>query len=288
MYIHDLFRQQSTSLSFEFFPPKTEASKQIFSQHAQELAQLRPSFVSVTYGAGGSTRSQAEAIAYHFHSILKLYTIPHLTCIGHSQSKLYEILDRFYQKGIRSIMALRGDPPKHSNHSSIPHHSLHYAKELVQLIKDYGQFTIGVAGYPEGHPETPNRLDELDYLKQKVDSGADFVVTQLFFDNHDFYDFYERCELVGIQVPILAGIMPILSIQGIKRMAGLCGARIPADLLRKLANVSNDEDVRKIGTEWTIAQCQDLIASSVKGLHFYTLNQVSPIREICAAIGFHC
>ncbi|MCS7008342.1 MAG: methylenetetrahydrofolate reductase, partial [Chthoniobacterales bacterium] len=215
--------------------------------------------------------------------------IPHLTCIGHRREEIYDILVRYSELGISNILALRGDPPKnrigydHSN-DEFPH-----AIDLVKFIRafqghpDKRGFGIGVAGFPEGHPATPNRLLEMEYLKAKVDAGADYICTQLFFDNHDFFDFCERCELAGISVPIIAGIMPVTSLSTMRRMAELAGgSRFPAKLLRRIAAAGDDPfAVEKVGIEYAVEQCRELIENSVAGLHFYTLNQSSATREIC-------
>src|SRR5262249_21841482 len=215
MHIRDIFQQDRTTFSFEFCPPKTDqAAEELFATIAQ-LQELRPSFVSVTYGAGGSTRERTHDLVVRIQKETSLTAVAHLTSVCHTQDDLAAILDRYAASGIENILALGGDPPKNLADYDRSKDAFTYAAQLVRFIRSRTQvpdsrgFGIGVAGFPEGHPTTPNRLKELDYLKQKVDAGADYICTQLFFENRDFYDFRERCDLAGIQVPIISGIMPI-------------------------------------------------------------------------------
>jgi methylenetetrahydrofolate reductase (NADPH) len=219
-----------------------------------------------------------------------LTVVSHLTCVGSSKAELFAILEKYHDSGINNIMALRGDPPR--NNPSLGKHpdGLLYASELVRLIKtNFPDMGIGVAGFPEGHPETPNRLQEIEYLKRKVDEGADYICTQLFFDNRDFYDFCERCELAGINIPILAGIMPITSRKGMIRMAELAlGARFPARLLKALARAEDDQFFEKVGIHWATEQVRDLLDNGVKGIHFYTLNRSNATVQIYNQLGVSC
>lgn len=299
MHIRDLFNQHRTTFSFEFFPPKTpEGASGLFDQMA-EFEKLRPTFVSVTYGAGGSTRQVTNDLVVRLKSQTTLDPVPHLTTVCHDEPEIRQILERYAAAGIGNIMALRGDVPK-DHAGPDPFRAFKYAAELVRFIRRFNDtqakscghpdprgFGIGVAGYPEGHPATPNRLLEIDRLKAKVDEGADFIVTQLFFDNRDFYDFRDRCVLAGIRVPILAGIMPITSAPGMKRMAELAlGARFPAPLVRAINRASaSDEGVRRVGVHWATEQCRDLLDRDVAGIHFYTLNRSTATREIYATLG---
>src|SRR5262245_26050011 len=239
MHIQDIFREHRTTFSFEFFPPKTpEAWEELFVTVAH-LQELQPSFVSVTYGAGGSTREMTHDLVVRIGRETKLTAVAHLTSVCHTRDDLAAILDRYAEAGVENILALGGDLPRGRADHDRSRDAFRYAAELVAFIRsrsrvpDARGFGVGVAGFPEGHPDTPNRLKEMDYLKAKVDAGADYVCTQLFFDNRDFYDFRDRCELAGIKVPIVAGIMPIGSKSGMVRMAELAaGARFPAALLR--------------------------------------------------------
>jgi methylenetetrahydrofolate reductase (NADPH) len=303
MHIQDILGLRSTTFSFEFFPPKTDkASSELFESIAN-LQTLRPSFVSVTYGAGGSTRERTHDLVVRIQRETNLTAVSHLTCVCHSEAELAAILDRYAQSGIENILALGGDPPRTSTlpPAGKPDSSAYdrsgdgfqYAEQLVRFIRsrapvaDGRGFGIGVAGFPEGHPATPNRLKELDYLKQKVDAGADYICTQLFFSNADFYDFRERCELAGIRVPIIAGIMPITSKENLVRMAELAlGARCPAKLLRAIGRCDDDtKAVAKVGIHWATEQCRDLLDNQVRGIHFYTLNRSDATRRIYENLG---
>lgn len=275
------------TFSFEFFPPKTDKAADDLFDQARELAALEPSFVSVTYGAGGSTRDRTRQLVVRLKQELGVNAVPHLTCVGSSRAELVEILESFKEAGISNILALRGDPPKGTTDFKPHPDGLSYANELVAMIRDFGHFGIGVAGYPEGHPETINKLIDMDNLKRKVDNGANAIITQLFFDNRDFYDFRERCELAGIKIPVIAGIMPVLTRSGIHRMAGMCGARIPAPLLRQLARCDENDDngMAQVGLHWATEQCRDLLDHRVGGIHFYTLNKSRATTEIIHRLG---
>src|SRR5262249_18895578 len=237
MHIQDIFREHSTTFSFEFFPPKTDEAAEDLFRNIARLQELQPSFVSVTYGAGGSTRERTHDLVVRIHRETNLTAVSHLTCVCHTREELAGILERYSESGIENILALGGDPPRNMPNYDRTRDAFQYAEGLVRFIKSWSRpssppgFGIGVAGFPEGHPVTPNRLKELEHLKMKVDAGADYICTQLFFDNRDFYDFRERCELAGIRVPIVAGIMPITTKAGMVRMAELAaGARFPAAL----------------------------------------------------------
>jgi len=284
MHILDIFARQQTTCSFEFFPPKSRAAADHLYETLQRLEPLRPAFVSVTYGAGGSSRELTHELVVRIRQSTDLDAIPHLTCIAHNAGEIEEILLRYAAAGVNNILALGGDCPANMAGHDRGQDAFRYATDLVRFIARFNAsgrhhdsrgFGIGVAGYPEGHPATPNRLRELDYLKAKVDAGANYICTQLFFDNRDFYDFRERCELAGINVPIIAGVMPVTSHSGMVRMAELAlGARIPAALMRDVLRFGNNaEDVERVGIEWATEQCRDLLAHSVRGIHFYTLNR---------------
>ncbi|KAK3605037.1 hypothetical protein CHS0354_000703 [Potamilus streckersoni] len=266
--------------TFEFFPPKTEDGWEKLFHSINELNKLKPSYVSITYGAGGSTRELTHALVTRIHKEIGLTVVPHLTIVNASKSDTKSILTQYVLHGISNILALRGDPPKQISKTFIQEFS--FAKDLVLFIKQlFPDICIGVAGFPEGHPATPNRIKEIEYLKEKVNAGADYIVTQLFFDNRDFYDFQERCNIAGIHVPIIAGIMPITSKTSMLKMADLAGgARIPAKLLKAVLRMEKNEDVEKVGTHWATEQVQDLISNSIHGIHFYTLNNANAIIKI--------
>ena len=293
MHIQDVFDKHKTTFSFEFFPPKSEAAAEALYETIAELKALKPSFVSVTYGAGGSTRQRTHDLVIRVRRDLGVSTVPHLTCVCHNEQDIRDILERYAEQGVSNILALGGDPPRDLANYNKADDAFQHAIDLVSFIRNFPGhpdsrgFGIGVAGFPEGHPVTPNRLLEMDYLKAKCDAGADYIVTQLFFNNDDFYDFRERCELAGIRIPILAGIMPITSAKGMRRMAELAaGSRYPAKLLRAIARCGEDEDaVRRVGVHWATEQCRDLLDNHVRGIHFYTLNQSGATREIYATLG---
>jgi methylenetetrahydrofolate reductase (NADPH) len=293
MHIQDIFKTRPTTFSFEFFPPKTDkASDELFATIAQ-LQALGPSFVSVTYGAGGSTRERTHDLVVRIQRETQLTAVSHLTCVCHKEEEIALILDRYADSGIENILALSGDPPASMPGYDRSADAFHYAAELVRFIRvrsrvpDSRGFGIGVAGFPEGHPATPNRLKEMDYLKHKIDAGADYICTQLFFSNADFYDFRERCELAGVRVPIIAGIMPITSKENLIRMAELAlGARFPARLLRAIDRCGDEgAAVTKVGIHWATEQCRDLLDNEVRGIHFYTLNRSHATRQIYENLG---
>lgn len=287
MHIAQILARPGTQFSFEFFPPKTPEGSAILFETIEQLTPLKPAFVSVTYGAGGSTRDLTRDLVIRLQRETSLNVVAHLTAVGASRAELHAILEDYASAGIENLMVLRGDPPRDQPHYTPPADGFRYAADLVAYIKKhFPHMGIGVAGFPEGHPETPNRLLEIEYLKAKVDAGADYICTQLFFDNRDFYDFCERCELAGIQVPILAGIMPITSLSGLKRMAELAlGARIPAKLLRAVQRAEDDAAIERIGIHWTTEQVFDLYDHNVKGIHFYTLNRSRPTLKVYEILG---
>jgi methylenetetrahydrofolate reductase (NADPH) len=296
MHVNDIFEAHTITFSFEFFPPQTDAGWDALFRRISDFEGLAPSFVSVTYGAGGSTREQTHDLVMRLKQHTSLDPVPHLTCVCHTRSEIGHILERYAQRGISNIMALHGDPPQGVPDYDRSRDELKYAIDLVQFIRAFNEggdhpdprgFGIGVAGFPEGHPETPNRLTEMDHMKAKVDAGADYVCTQMFFDNRMFYDWSERCRLVGIDVPLVAGIMPITSVKTLARMADLAGGAIfPAPLLKQLYRCQDDpEAVRRVGTHWATEQCRDLIHHDVRGIHFYTLNQSDATKQIYLTLG---
>lgn len=293
MHIQDIFAKGEATFSFEFFPPKTAETSEALYETISELEAYAPSFVSVTYGAGGSTRELTNDLVVRLKNTTTLDPIPHLTCVCHQEADIQSILERYAEEGVGNILALGGDPPRDLKNYVRANDAFQHAADLVRFIRrfsghpDRRGFGIGVAGFPEGHPATPNRIKEMDYLKAKVDEGADYIVTQLFFHNDDFHDFRDRCALAGIRVPIIAGIMPVTSTKGMERMADLAaGARFPAKLIRALNRAGNDAaSVEKVGIHYATEQCSDLLAHEVSGIHFYTLNKSHATREIYANLG---
>ncbi len=295
MHICDIIQKDSPTFSFEFFPPKTAAAAESLYQTIRELEDYMPHFVSVTYGAGGSTRELTHELVERIQTTTALDPIPHLTCVCHKHEEIDAILRRYAKNCIGNILALGGDPPRGCAYDKSAD-VFQNASDLVKFIRKFNDsgvhpdprgFGIGVAGFPEGHPATPNRLTEMDHLKAKVDAGADYIVTQLFFDNRDFYDFRERCDLAGIRVPIIAGIMPITSMSGCKRIAELAGgSRFPAKLLRALQRCETEpEMVTRVGVHFALEQCHDLLDNHVAGIHFYTLNRSDATRTIFDSLG---
>jgi methylenetetrahydrofolate reductase (NADPH) len=294
MHIRDILRHSKPSFSFEFFPARTEASAEDLYQTISELEPLAPSFVSITYGAGGGTRELTHQLVARIKETTGIPPIPHLTCVGHTKAEVEQLLLRYAALGVCNILALRGDPPKNQNDYDWSHGDFRYASDLVRFIREFnesgrhplGGFGIGVAGFPEGHPTTPNRLDEMEHLKAKCAEGADYICTQLFFDNHDFFDFRDRCVLEGINIPIIAGIMPVTSLSSMKRMAELAaGSRYPAKLLRVLSRAQDPQAVENVGIHYAAQQCNELLDGGVDGLHFYTLNKSSATRQIYQSLG---
>lgn len=296
MHILDILSDPKPSLSFEFFPPRAPAAWEELYETIKDLEALSPSFVSVTYGAGGGTRELTHDLVLRIKQTTSIPPVPHLTCVGHTRDEIDSILTRYAEAGVSNILALRGDPPKDQPDYDWSKGHFRFATDLVNHIRKFNEsgrhpeprgFGIGVAGFPEGHPATPNRVAELDNMKAKVDAGADYICTQLFFDNHDFFDYRDRCELAGINIPIIAGIMPVTSTAGMKRMAELAaGARYPAKLIKALDRASSSpEAVERAGIHYAAQQCAELLDNSVSGIHFYTLNKSHATRQIYASLG---
>jgi methylenetetrahydrofolate reductase (NADPH) len=294
MHIEKILKSTETPISFEFFPPRTAEGRKKLIELAVSLKEFQPAFASVTYGAGGSTRGLTGEVVGEIRQALGCETIPHLTCVGHSYGEVESLLDHHAAAGVGNILALRGDHPKSAEPHRLLSEDFPHAADLVRFIRRFNEqrrhphprgFGIGVAAFPEGHPGTPNRLLEMDHLKAKVDAGADYICTQFFFENRDFHDFRERCDLAGIQIPIVAGILPVSGSKALKRMAELAGgARFPARLLRKLQEAGGDETAeRQVGIEYASEQCADLLKQKVAGIHLYTLNQGMMVREILQA-----
>ena len=295
MHIHDILARDETSLSFEFFPPRSDEAARALQSRISSFEALRPSFVSVTYGAGGSTRERTHDLVVSLKARGALDPVPHLTCVQQTDAELQEILHRYAEHEVSNILALRGDAPADDPSWNNADEALPHAIDLVQRIVDFNNtgahhdprgFGIGVAGFPEGHPETPNQLRQMDHLKAKVDAGVDWITTQMFFDNARFWDWCERCDLAGITVPRIAGIMPVTSLSTLRRMADLAaGTTFPAGLLRGLHQwEGNTEALERVGIEWAIDQCTSLVKQGVDGLHLYTLNRSNATRQLVEAL----
>lgn len=296
MHISKIFEKHETTFSFEFFPPKTPQATEELFENVRHFEALKPAFVDITYGAGGSTRESTHELVDRFATQTSMDPIPHLTCVCHDEATIRQILEKYAQSGISNVLALGGDLPRDRQDWDRAHDAFRYAADLVKYIRKFNDsrqhpdpqgFGVGVAAFPEGHPGTPNRLQEMDHLKAKVDAGADYIVTQLFFDNHDFHDFRDRCDLAGIRIPILAGIMPVTNTNGLRRMADLAaGARFPGALLRALSECGEDtQAVKQVGIEWAARQSRDLLEHQVDGIHYYTLNKPDAVQQIYQNLG---
>ncbi len=284
--ISELFEQPRPLRSLEFFPPKDDAGVEALRATAAALRPMQPDFVSVTYGAGGTTRDRTSQVSALLKNEFGFTVMPHLTCVGHSRTELGEIADRIHAGGFRNIMALRGDPPKGATEFRVAADGLRYANDLVTLLKArQPEFCLGVAGYPEKHPEAPSLDADLANLKRKVQGGAAFVTTQLFFDNAVYFRFVEKCRAEGITVPIVPGIMPVLSLKQIQRFTSMCGATLPAKLIKRLEVAADHTDVvETIGVDWALTQIRDLLAHGAPGYHLYILNRAKGALALAAGL----
>lgn len=284
--ISELFASGRRLRSLEFFPPKDDAQLAALRAAARALQRIAPDFVSVTYGAGGTTRERTALASALLREEFGFTVMPHLTCVGHSRAELAEIADRIHRAGFRNVMALRGDPPKGTAAFAVAPDGLHHADELVALLRARRpELCLGVAGYPEKHPEAPTMETDLAHLRRKVEAGASFVTTQLFFDNAAYYRFADRCRTGGITVPIVPGIMPVLSLQQVRRFTALCGAALPAALVARLEAAAEDpEVVEMIGLDWALDQIRDLLAQGAPGYHLYLMNRARSALALAAGL----
>lgn len=281
MHIVDAFAAGGRVFSFEFFPPKTEDGVRALFRTISELKPLEPTFVSVTYGAGGSTRQLTVDLVSQIKREIGIEAMAHLTCVGHSAGEIADILDLLEHRGVENVLPLRGDPPRGETQFVRPPDGFGYAQELVRFIRPTRGFCLAGACYPEGHQECPDKEEDLRHLKEKVDSGVDFLITQLFFDPGDYFRFVDRARAIGIQVPIVPGIMPITNATQIERFTSMCGASIPKALRRKLDAVrEDDEAVVALGIDWATEQCSALLEGGAPGVHFYTLNKSLATRAV--------
>jgi len=282
----DLYARPDLTLSVEFFPPKTEKGEENLLNEVKVLKTLKPAFCSVTYGAGGSTREKTVGLVDRIHCECELEVMCHLTVVGQSKEEVRSVLRKLHAKGIENIIALGGDPPQGMVDWKPHPDGFHHSVELVREAVAYGGFSIAVAGFPELHPRAESRASDLKYLKEKVDAGAVAVITQLFFDNDDYYRYVEDVKKLGVRVPIVPGVLPILSVAQIRRFTALCCAKIPAQLERELAKVGDDDGAAvQVGIEYATRQCEDLIRFGVPGIHFYSLNKSHSVKAICKNLG---
>ena len=284
--LSELFAQQRPLRSLEFFPPKDEAGVEALRATAVALARIKPDFVSVTYGAGGSTRERTAQVSDILRRECGFTVMPHLTCVGHTRAELSEVADRIHAGGFRNIMTLRGDPPKGETAFVPFKDGLRYASDLVALLKSrHPDFCLGVGGYPEKHPEAPSHEADLVNLKRKVDAGAAFITTQLFFDNAAYYRFVDKCRAAGITVPIVPGIMPVLSLKQIQRFTSMCGTSLPQKLITRLeAAAEHPDTVESVGNDWALTQIRDLLDHGAPGYHLYIMNRAKSALALAAGL----
>ena len=282
MKLADLYARAGLTLSVEFFPPKTDKGEENLFNEIEIIKRLNPGFCSVTYGAGGSTREKTVDLVDTIHRDCGLEMMCHLTVIGQSKDEARAILHNLKSKGIENLLALGGDPPQGMSDWRPHPDGFHHAIELVREAETLGGFSVAVAGFPEVHPRAISRESDLRFLKEKVDAGAVAIITQLFFDNDDFYRFADDLAKKGVIVPIVPGILPILSASQVRRFTSLCGSKIPAALEQQLSKVEADDDAAvELGIEYATRQCEGLIQYGVRGLHFYSLNKAYSVQEIC-------
>jgi len=286
MKIGDIIKTRGSSLSFEFFPSRDAAAEARLFQAITKLKGYEPTFVSVTYGAGGGTLRNTRKVVLRIKEETSLTTMPHLTCVDQSEKDLDNILKDYKSHGIENVLALRGDPPKGTDKFIAHPEGFCYAIDLVRLVVTLGGYSIGVAVYPEGHTEAPNLETDMYYTRQKINAGADFAITQMFFDNRFFYNFMERAGKAGITIPIIPGIMPVTDITKIKRFSQMTGATLPKHLVSPMEEAASPEEARKLGIEFATKQCEDLRQNGVNYFHFYTLNQSQAVSEIVDNLGF--
>ncbi|MCK5370614.1 MAG: methylenetetrahydrofolate reductase [NAD(P)H] [Cyclobacteriaceae bacterium] len=285
MKIKDLLNSGEKTYSFEFFPPKNYSSILELGINVGQLMKLSPSFISVTYGAGGSTQDASFHLIDYINNKIGLVTMAHYTCVNATKEKVTQDLDLFYEKNIENLILLRGDPPKGETTFSNVDGDFHHANDLIEFVAKQDRFCIAAAGYPEAHPESISIEKDIEYLKYKVDKGVDFVVTQLFFENAYYFDFVNRARKAGVTIPIIPGIMPITNFKQIKKFTLMCGAKIPEELVQQLEPYQDDrKKTYKIGVDFAIKQCRELIEKEAPGLHFYTLNKSRATVDIFASI----
>jgi len=286
LYAFEKLKLRIPTLSYEFFPPKSPEGWSTLYSSLGEVAKQNLDFVSMTYGAGGSTREKTVGLVGRIQNELGVQTVAHLTCGGHSRDELRQILDQLQSVGVHAIMALRGDPSRGEKAFTVHPDGFAHASDLIAFIREQYDFTIGYASYPEIHPESTNAEDDIHYLKLKQECGADFTVTQLFFDNDDFYRFRQRAENAGVTIPIVAGIMPVSSTGQLTRFQEMCGCHIPKKLLAFLGGDADSDQIVQRGIDYGVLQCGDLLDHDVAGVHLYTLNKSISSRGISDSLRF--
>lgn len=270
--------------SFEFFPPKTDQGEEALYKTLETLVPMKPDFVSVTYGAGGSTKEKTRRIVLTIKDQFKIEVMPHLTCVGHTREELQRMLEEYSDNNITNVLALRGDPPAGvKDWQPVPGGPEH-AIEIVRMAHEAGVFSVGVAGFPEKHPQAPSLEKDIEYLREKMDAGADFVITQLFLDNALYSDYISKARRMGVTVPIIPGVMPITKVSQIQKFRELSNCYVPVELERALNNCNDERQVEEVGLAYCAAQCADLLRRGAPGIHFYTLNQSRACTTIHAAL----
>lgn len=286
--ISDILKEkgEAKTLSFEFFPPKTEAGRQKLPEIACAYLALKPDWFAVTYGAGGTTREWTTPIVDDFQKRFNLPVVHHFTCVGHNQAEIKELLDDLVKKNIHNVLALRGDPPVGVAEWKPSPGGFEYCYQLINVIRSYADyFSIGVAGFPEGHVVTKNVDLDIKYLKMKLEAGGEFIMTQLFYDNKDYFNYVKKVREAGINARIIPGIMPIPNYQGLLRFTGNCGAGIPESVKSIFEPLDADEEASyKAGVDFAVSQCQGLLDGGAPGLHFFTMNRVNPVTEIVSRL----
>jgi methylenetetrahydrofolate reductase (NADPH) len=283
--VTELLESRRPVFSFEFFPPKSDEGRRTLESTLEVLKDDSPDYVSMTYGAGGSTRSATVELTRWIKHDLGIEAMAHLSCVGEPRERLAEILDQIEGAGVENVLALRGDPPRGESDWRPHPGGLSYSVELIRLIRERSELCVGAACFPEIHPDAPDRRSDLRYAREKQEAGAAFLITQLFFDNELYFDFVEEARAAGISVPIIPGIMPITNLSQIKRFTEMCGASIPEELERQLNGRADDpEAVAELGVAYATLQCSDLLARGAPGIHFYTLNRSPATRAILAAL----
>lgn len=286
MRLPDIYAANKFALSFELFPPKTEAGVEALFRHAATLVTFEPAYITCTYGAGGSTQDRTLEIAARVRREFGLPVATHLTCVGRTADQIRDYLRRAVEADVMNVVALRGDPPEGQTVFTATEGGYGYANELVEMIHaDFPQMGVAVGGYPEVHQEAPSREADLDHLKRKVDAGAHAIITQLFYDNDDFFRFRDKCEAAGIGVPLIPGLLPVTNVSQIKRIAALCGARLPKAFLADLEACGEDAAAQfEVGVEQAAAQTQGLVDGGVPGIHYYVLNKSEAASRVLNAV----
>ncbi len=287
-FFSNTYSQNDFVISLEFFPPKSPEGMDAAKRQIQLLTEMKPDFMTVTYGAGGGTREKTRQLTSFIHGELGEPVVAHLTCVGHSREEIADVVEQYKKSGVSNILALRGDPPVGEESFQAHPEGFSCARELVEFLKELGSLSLAVAGYPEVHPEAESRQTDLEYLKSKVDAGAEVVLTQLFFDPEMYLRFRDDASALGIEVPIVPGIMPVRNVSQLERFTEMCGASIPEPLHEKLLAIRDDEEgVRSFGQEYALEMCEKLKKEGAPGVHFYTLNQSKQVEWILPKLMKH-